>query len=123
MNGRAKPDVRTNDPTSDAGVARADMKFEVSSSPFRMSTRLYADYDSGKDFRVIQFTPPELGLLDHLRQQRHAVCASQPMSTLHTALRRHGRRLHLRHHYRTRRRPRPPIEESLRELATPHPVA
>ena len=34
------------------------MKFEVSSSPFRMSTRIYADYDSGKDFRVIQFTPP-----------------------------------------------------------------
>jgi hypothetical protein len=63
MNDRAKPDVRTNDPTSDAGVARADMKFEVSSSPFRRSTRLYADYDSGKDFRVIQFTPPGSGCL------------------------------------------------------------
>src|ERR1700693_3450816 len=64
--------VRTNDPTSDAGVARADMKFEVVVIPVSdvdrakefygsLGWRLDADYDSGKDFRVIQFTPPGSG--------------------------------------------------------------
>ena len=64
--------VRTNDPTRDAGVARVDMKFEVVVLPVsdvdrakefyaRLGWRLDADYDSGKDFRVIQFTPPGSG--------------------------------------------------------------
>ena len=64
--------VRTNDPTSDAGVARVDMKFEIVVIPVsdvdrakefygRLGWRLDADYDSGKDFRVIQFTPPGSG--------------------------------------------------------------
>ena len=61
--------VRINDATSDAGVARVDMKFEIVVIPVsdvdrakefygRLGWRLDADYDSGKDFRVIQFTPP-----------------------------------------------------------------
>src|SRR5580700_8538712 len=60
--------VRTNDPTSDAGTARVAMKFEVVVIPVsdvdrakefygKLGWRLDADYDSGKDFRVIQFTP------------------------------------------------------------------
>jgi len=61
--------VRTNDPTRDAGVARVDMKFEVVVIPVsdvdrakefygKLGWRLDADFDSGKDFRVVQFTPP-----------------------------------------------------------------
>jgi len=64
--------VRANDPTSDAGVARVDMKFEIVVIPVsdvdrakefygRLGWRLDADYDNGKDFRVIQFTPPGSG--------------------------------------------------------------
>src|SRR6266851_5958458 len=64
--------VRANDPTSDAGVARVAMKFEVVVIPVsdvdrakqfygRLGWRLDADYDSGKDFRVLQFTPPGSG--------------------------------------------------------------
>src|SRR6202163_2508554 len=64
--------VRTNDPNSDAGVARVAMKFEVVVIPVsdvdrakefygRLGWQLDADYDSGKDFRVIQFTPPGSG--------------------------------------------------------------
>jgi catechol 2,3-dioxygenase-like lactoylglutathione lyase family enzyme len=64
--------VRTNDPSGDAGVARVAMKFEVVVIPVsdvdrakefygRLGWRLDADYDSGKDFRVIQFTPPGSG--------------------------------------------------------------
>src|SRR5882672_7734906 len=64
--------VRTNEPASDAGVARVDMKFEIVVIPVsdvdrakefyaRLGWRLDADYDSGKDFRVIQFTPPGSG--------------------------------------------------------------
>ena len=64
--------VRTNDPTNDAGVARVAMKFEVVVIPVsdvdrakefygRLGWRLDADYDNGKDFRVIQFTPPGSG--------------------------------------------------------------
>jgi catechol 2,3-dioxygenase-like lactoylglutathione lyase family enzyme len=64
--------VRTNDPTSDAGVAKVDMKFEVVVIPVsdvdrakefygKLGWRLDADYDSGKDFRVVQFTPPGSG--------------------------------------------------------------
>ena len=64
--------VRTNDLTSDAGVAKVAMKFEVVVIPVsdvdrakefygRLGWRLDADYDNGKDFRVIQFTPPGSG--------------------------------------------------------------
>src|SRR2546423_9686925 len=61
--------VRANDPTSDAGVARVDMKFEIVVIPVsdvdrakefygRLGWRLDADFASGDEFRVIQFTPP-----------------------------------------------------------------
>jgi catechol 2,3-dioxygenase-like lactoylglutathione lyase family enzyme len=64
--------VRINDLTSDAGVAKVAMKFEVVVIPVsdvdrakefygRLGWRLDADYDNGKDFRVIQFTPPGSG--------------------------------------------------------------
>jgi catechol 2,3-dioxygenase-like lactoylglutathione lyase family enzyme len=60
------------DATSEAGVARADMKFEIVVVPVsdldrakefyaRLGWRLDADYDNGADFRVIQFTPPGSG--------------------------------------------------------------
>jgi catechol 2,3-dioxygenase-like lactoylglutathione lyase family enzyme len=64
--------VRTNDPTNDAKAATVDMKFEIVVIPVsdvdrakefygRLGWRLDADYDSGKDFRVLQFTPPGSG--------------------------------------------------------------
>ena len=64
--------VRANDPTSDAGVARVDMKFEIVLIPVsdvdrakefygRLGWRLDANYDNGDDFRVIQFKPPGSG--------------------------------------------------------------
>ena len=64
--------ARTNDPTSDPGVATIDMKFEIVVIPVsdvdrakqfyqKLGWRLDADFDSGKDFRVIQFTPPGSG--------------------------------------------------------------
>ena len=61
---------RSNAPTSDATV---DMKFEIVVIPVsdvdrakefygeKLGWRLDADYDNGKDFRVIQFTPPGSG--------------------------------------------------------------
>jgi catechol 2,3-dioxygenase-like lactoylglutathione lyase family enzyme len=63
----------SNAPTSDASVARVDMKFEIVVIPVsdvdrakefyggNLGWRLDADYDNGKDFRVIQFTPPGSG--------------------------------------------------------------
>jgi catechol 2,3-dioxygenase-like lactoylglutathione lyase family enzyme len=66
--------VRTNNNvTSDAGVGKIDMKFEIVVIPVadvdrakefygeKLGWRLDADYDNGKDFRVIQFTPPGSG--------------------------------------------------------------
>jgi catechol 2,3-dioxygenase-like lactoylglutathione lyase family enzyme len=64
--------VRIEDATSDAKAAPVDMKFEIVVVPVsdvdrakefygRLGWRLDADYDSGKDFRVIQFTPPGSG--------------------------------------------------------------
>jgi catechol 2,3-dioxygenase-like lactoylglutathione lyase family enzyme len=64
--------VRSNDATSDTKVARVDMKFEIVVIPVsdvdrakefygKLGWRVDADYDSGKDFRVIQFTPPGSG--------------------------------------------------------------
>ena len=65
-------EVQANDATSEASVARVDMKFEIVVIPVsdvdrakefygRLGWRLDADYDNGKDFRVIQFTPPGSG--------------------------------------------------------------
>src|SRR5262245_44215017 len=66
-------EVRGDDTTSDASVARVDMKFEIVVIPVsnvdrakefyggKLGWRLDADYDNGKDFRVIQFTPPGSG--------------------------------------------------------------
>jgi catechol 2,3-dioxygenase-like lactoylglutathione lyase family enzyme len=64
-------EVQTAD-ASQANVARVDMKFEIVVIPVSdvdrakefyssLGWRLDADYDSGKDFRVIQFTPPGSG--------------------------------------------------------------
>src|SRR5277367_6996480 len=64
--------VRLNDPASTAGVAPAATKLEVIVIPVsdvdrakefytKLGWRLDADYDSKKDFRVIQFTPPGSG--------------------------------------------------------------
>jgi catechol 2,3-dioxygenase-like lactoylglutathione lyase family enzyme len=64
--------VRTNDTTSGASVAAVAMKFEIVVIPVsdadrakefygRLGWRLDADYVSGEDFRVIQFTPPGSG--------------------------------------------------------------
>jgi catechol 2,3-dioxygenase-like lactoylglutathione lyase family enzyme len=63
--------VQAND-ASQTSVARVDMKFEIVVIPIsdvdrakefygRLGWRLDADYDNGKDFRVIQFTPPGSG--------------------------------------------------------------
>jgi catechol 2,3-dioxygenase-like lactoylglutathione lyase family enzyme len=64
--------VRSKEATSNAGVATVDMKFEIVVIPVldvdrakefyaKLGWRLDADFDSGKDFRVIQFTPPGSG--------------------------------------------------------------
>src|ERR1700734_714785 len=61
-----------NEPLSGASAAKVDMKFEVIVIPVsdvdrakefygRLGWRLDADFDNGKDFRVIQFTPPGSG--------------------------------------------------------------
>lgn len=65
-------EVQTYDATSEGIVAKVDMKFEIVVIPVsdvdrakkfyaRLGWRLDADYDNGKDFRVIQFTPPGSG--------------------------------------------------------------
>jgi catechol 2,3-dioxygenase-like lactoylglutathione lyase family enzyme len=62
-------EVPGNDATSAASI---DMKFEIAVIPVsdvdrakqfyeKLGWRLDADYDNGKDFRVIQFTPPGSG--------------------------------------------------------------
>src|SRR6201996_3082872 len=62
-------EARSNDAAS---VARVDTKLEIVVIPVsdvdrakefyaRLGWRLDADYDNGKDFRVIQFTPPGSG--------------------------------------------------------------
>ena len=63
----------SSEATSDAGVARLDMKFEVIVIPVsdvdrakefyggKLGWRLDADFDNGKDFHVIQVTPPGSG--------------------------------------------------------------
>ena len=65
-------EVQGNGVTNQAGAARVDMKFEIVVLPVsdidrakdfytRLGWRLDADFDNGKDFRVIQFTPPGSG--------------------------------------------------------------
>ena len=64
--------VRINDPTSNASVANVAMKFEIVVIPVadvdrakefygRLGWRLDAEFGSGDDYRVIQFTPPGSG--------------------------------------------------------------
>jgi catechol 2,3-dioxygenase-like lactoylglutathione lyase family enzyme len=65
-------EVQSKDAASAASVAKVDMKFEIVVIPVsdvdrakefyaKLGWRLDADYDNGKDFRVIQFTPPGSG--------------------------------------------------------------
>ena len=64
--------VVSNEAASSAKAATFDMKFEIVVIPVsdvdrakqfytKLGWRLDADYDNGKDFRVIQFTPPGSG--------------------------------------------------------------
>jgi catechol 2,3-dioxygenase-like lactoylglutathione lyase family enzyme len=61
-----------NETASSASAARVDMKFEIVVIPVsdvdrakqfytKLGWRLDADYDSGADFRILQFTPPGSG--------------------------------------------------------------
>src|SRR5580692_6082481 len=65
-------EIQANDAASEASVAKVDMKFEIVVIPVsdvdrakefyaKLGWRLDADYDNGKDFRIIQFTPPGSG--------------------------------------------------------------
>src|ERR1700684_2699773 len=65
----ATHEIQANDAASEASVAKVDMKFEIVVIPVsdvdrakefyaRLGWRLDADYDNGKDFRIIQLTPP-----------------------------------------------------------------
>ena len=65
-------EVRGKNASSDAGVARADMKLEIVVLPVadverakefygRLGWRLDADFAAGDDFRILQFTPPGSG--------------------------------------------------------------
>jgi catechol 2,3-dioxygenase-like lactoylglutathione lyase family enzyme len=65
-------EARSHDATGDASVAKGDMKFEIVVIPVsdvdrakafyaKLGWRLDAEYDSGKDFRIMQFTPPGSG--------------------------------------------------------------
>ena len=62
-------EIRSNDATRNAGVARIDMKLEVVVIPVsdvdsakefyeRIGWRLNIDRSTGEDFRLVQFTPP-----------------------------------------------------------------
>src|SRR5262245_3027576 len=64
--------VRTDNSTDKAVAAKVDMKFEIVVIPVsdidrakefygRLGWRLDADFNDGKDFRVLQFTPPGSG--------------------------------------------------------------
>jgi catechol 2,3-dioxygenase-like lactoylglutathione lyase family enzyme len=65
-------EIQSNETIGSTNAARVDMKFEIVVIPVsdvdrakafyaRLGWRLDADYDSGKDYRVIQFTPPGSG--------------------------------------------------------------
>jgi catechol 2,3-dioxygenase-like lactoylglutathione lyase family enzyme len=67
-----KNEIRSNDATSGAKVARVDMKLEIVVIPVSdvdrakefyssLGWRLDADFAQGDDWRVIQFTPPGSG--------------------------------------------------------------
>ena len=62
-------ETQANDAASEASITKVDMKFEIVVIPVtdvdrakefytRLGWRLDADYDNGKDFRIIQLTPP-----------------------------------------------------------------
>jgi catechol 2,3-dioxygenase-like lactoylglutathione lyase family enzyme len=65
-------EISSNDPTTAASAARVDMKFELVVIPVsdvdrakefyaKLGWRLDAEFASGDDYRVIQFTPPGSG--------------------------------------------------------------
>ena len=65
-------EVEVSNTTNEQSLAKIDMKFEIVVIPVsdvdrakefygRLGWRLDADYDNGKDFRVVQFTPPGSG--------------------------------------------------------------
>ena len=65
-------EIQGKDAAGEASVAKVDMKFEIVVIPVsdidrakefyaRLGWRLDADFDNGKDFHVIQFTPPGSG--------------------------------------------------------------
>jgi catechol 2,3-dioxygenase-like lactoylglutathione lyase family enzyme len=65
-------ELQTRANTSEASIPTVDMKLEIVVIPVsdidrakefyaKLGWRLDADYDNGKDFRVIQFTPPGSG--------------------------------------------------------------
>ena len=65
-------EVETHDAARESNIPTVDMKFEIVVIPVsdvdrakefytRLGWRLDADYDNGKDYRVIQFTPPGSG--------------------------------------------------------------
>ena len=66
-------EIPSNNGTTKTTAAKMDMKFEIVVIPVsdidrakefygeKLGWRLDADYDNGKDFRVIQFTPPGSG--------------------------------------------------------------
>src|ERR1700688_4243612 len=65
-------EVQANDAASEASVAKVNMKFEIVVIPVsdvdrakefyaKLGWRLDADFDNGKDFRVVPFTPPGSG--------------------------------------------------------------
>ena len=67
-----KYEIRSNNPTSDASVARVNMKLEVVVIPVsdvdrakefytKLGWRLDADFPFDNGFRVVQFTPPGSG--------------------------------------------------------------
>ena len=69
---KATYEVQANDVASGESAAKIDMKFEIVVIPVsdvdrakqfyaNLGWRLDADFDNGKDFRVVQFTPPGSG--------------------------------------------------------------
>jgi catechol 2,3-dioxygenase-like lactoylglutathione lyase family enzyme len=68
----AAPRVQTNDAADEASAAKVDMKLEIVVLPVadvdrakafygKLGWRVDADFDNGKDFRVVQLTPPGSG--------------------------------------------------------------
>ena len=68
----AAPQVQTNDAAGEASAAKVDMKLEIVVIPVadvdrakafygKLGWRVDADFDNGKDFRVVQLTPPGSG--------------------------------------------------------------